>query len=122
MCQLQTKNIENQIAELNGKPNALESYQNGNTVTEVVTDSDVSSDGQMQLKQLSDKAIPELDVVEEEKPITLTQYLKSIFVMPASMRILALTNLFCWMGHVTYCLYFTDFVGEAVFNGNPKVD
>lgn len=56
---------------------------------------------------------------EPEAPISLRAYLKSIFIMPYSMRMLALTNLFCWMGHVTYCLYFTDFVGEAVFHGNP---
>lgn len=31
-----------------------------------------------------------------------------------------LTNLFCWMAHVCYSLYFTDFVGEAVFGGDPK--
>lgn len=37
------------------------------------------------------------------------------------MRILCLTNLFCWMSLVCYSLYFTDFVGEAVFGGNPKV-
>ncbi|XP_034107903.1 proton-associated sugar transporter A [Drosophila albomicans] len=56
---------------------------------------------------------------EAEPPVSLSAYLKSIFIMPYSMRMLALTNLFCWMGHVTYCLYFTDFVGEAVFHGNP---
>ncbi|EDV50579.1 proton-associated sugar transporter A [Drosophila erecta] len=54
-----------------------------------------------------------------EAPVSLKAYLKSIFIMPYSMRMLALTNLFCWMGHVTYCLYFTDFVGEAVFHGDP---
>ncbi|BFF99106.1 proton-associated sugar transporter A [Drosophila madeirensis] len=54
-----------------------------------------------------------------EPPVSLSAYLKSIVVMPYSMRMLALTNLLCWMGHVTYCLYFTDFVGEAVYNGDP---
>lgn len=54
-----------------------------------------------------------------EKPVTLTQYLKSIVIMPNSMKILCLTNLFCWMSHLCYCLYFTDFVGEAVFHGSP---
>ncbi|XP_034482943.1 proton-associated sugar transporter A [Drosophila innubila] len=56
---------------------------------------------------------------EADPPVSLRAYLKSIFIMPHSMRMLALTNLFCWMGHVTYCLYFTDFVGEAVFGGDP---
>ncbi|XP_063930780.1 proton-associated sugar transporter A [Zophobas morio] len=46
-------------------------------------------------------------------------YLKSIVYMPKSLKILCLTNLFCWMAHVCYSLYFTDFVGEAVFGGNP---
>lgn len=53
--------------------------------------------------------------------ISLRQYLSSIIFMPKSMRILCLTNLFCWMSLVCYSLYFTDFVGEAVFGGDPKV-
>lgn len=56
---------------------------------------------------------------DEEEKVTLKQYLKSIVIMPASMRILCLTNLICWMGFLSYCLYFTDFVGEAVFGGDP---
>ncbi|XP_017774154.1 PREDICTED: proton-associated sugar transporter A [Nicrophorus vespilloides] len=50
---------------------------------------------------------------------SLITYLKSIIYMPSSLRILCLTNLFCWMAHVCYSLYFTDFVGESVFNGSP---
>ncbi|XP_057375846.1 proton-associated sugar transporter A-like [Daphnia carinata] len=52
--------------------------------------------------------------------ISLREYVTSIIYMPKSMRILCLTNLFCWMSLVCYSLYFTDFVGEAVFGGNPK--
>ncbi|KAG8231465.1 hypothetical protein J437_LFUL000182 [Ladona fulva] len=55
-----------------------------------------------------------------EAPPTLAQYLSSIVHMPTSLRILCATNLFCWMAHVCYSLYFTDFVGEAVFQGDPK--
>lgn len=39
--------------------------------------------------------------------------------MPKSLRILCFTNLLSWMGHILYCLYFTDFVGESVFHGDP---
>lgn len=53
---------------------------------------------------------------------TLAQYLSSILHMPPSMRILCATNLFCWMAHVCYSLYFTDFVGEAVFRGDPMAE
>ncbi|XP_035778314.1 proton-associated sugar transporter A-like [Anopheles albimanus] len=52
--------------------------------------------------------------------VSLGTYLLSIVYMPHSLRMLCLTNLFCWMAHVCYSLYFTDFVGEAVFGGDPK--
>ncbi|CAG2053283.1 unnamed protein product [Timema podura] len=52
---------------------------------------------------------------------SLGQYLLSIVYMPSSLRILCLSNLFCWMAHVCYSLYFTDYVGEEVFRGNPQV-
>lgn len=52
---------------------------------------------------------------------SLRIYLQSIVYMPHSIRMLCLTNLFCWMAHVCYSLYFTDFVGEAVFGGDPTV-
>ncbi|KAJ8727438.1 hypothetical protein PYW07_001557 [Mythimna separata] len=51
--------------------------------------------------------------------LSLIHYLKSIVMMPSSLRVVCLTNLFCWMAHVCYSLYFTDFVGEAVFGGDP---
>lgn len=69
----------------------------------------------------------EINQLENTQPIThvgeisLQEYIHSIIYMPKSMRILCLTNLFCWMSLVCYSLYFTDFVGEAVFGGNPKV-
>ena len=42
-------------------------------------------------------------------------YLQSIIYMPSSLRWLCLTNVFCWMALVSYSLFFTDFVGQAVF-------
>ena len=42
--------------------------------------------------------------------------------MPKSLRILCITNCLAWMGHIVYCLYFTDFVGESVFKGDPSAD
>ncbi|XP_055908140.1 proton-associated sugar transporter A [Eupeodes corollae] len=56
----------------------------------------------------------------KESVQTLSHYLLSIVYMPHSLRMVCLTNLFCWMAHVCYSLYFTDFVGEAVFGGDPK--
>lgn len=65
-------------------------------------------------------------VCEQQAPleictdVTLKTYLLSILRMPKSIFILCLTNLFCWMSLVCYSLYFTDFVGQAVFGGDPK--
>lgn len=61
-----------------------------------------------------------LPVGKEEGVASLSHYLLSIVFMPHSLRMVCLTNLFCWMAHVCYSLYFTDFVGEAVFGGDPK--
>ncbi|KAL1132241.1 hypothetical protein AAG570_010198 [Ranatra chinensis] len=63
----------------------------------------------------------ECDALSTETSPTLKEYLLSIIYMPYSLRILCLTNLFCWMAHVCYSLYFTDYVGEAVFGGDPMV-
>lgn len=59
--------------------------------------------------------------IQEEGVASLSHYLLSIVFMPQSLRILCLTNLFSWSAHVCYSLYFTDYVGEAVFEGDPKV-
>lgn len=62
---------------------------------------------------------PTIPILPSEQP-TLKEYLRSILHMPKSLRILCLTNLFCWMSLVCYSLYFTDFVGEVVYGGNPQ--
>ncbi|XP_065203859.1 proton-associated sugar transporter A-like isoform X1 [Planococcus citri] len=59
------------------------------------------------------------DYYDESMP-SLDVYLSSIVKLPYSIRILLVTNVLCWMSHVSYSLYFTDYVGEAVFGGDPK--
>lgn len=63
--------------------------------------------------------LPDPPPTRSDETATLAHYLLSILHMPHSMRMICLTNLFCWMSHVCYSLYFTDFVGEAVFGGDP---
>ena len=65
--------------------------------------------------------VEEGDLMAAAPVATLTNYLWTIIYMPNSLRVLCLTNLFCWMSLVCYSLYFTDFVGEAVFHGDPSV-
>lgn len=40
--------------------------------------------------------------------------------MPRSLLVLCLTNFFCWASLVCYSLYFTDFVGQSVYGGDPR--
>ncbi|UJR30917.1 hypothetical protein I4U23_018427 [Adineta vaga] len=54
--------------------------------------------------------------------ISCIDYLRSIIHMPSSLKWLCLTNFFCWMSLVSYSLFFTDFVGQAVFGGNPRYE
>ncbi|XKL66957.1 hypothetical protein PGB90_010377 [Kerria lacca] len=72
-----------------------------------------------ELKRLNESLEKQLSQSEIEIP-SLKEYLSSIVNQPFSMKILLLTNILCWMSHVSYSLYFTDYVGEAIFNGDPK--
>ncbi|XP_054717275.1 proton-associated sugar transporter A-like [Uloborus diversus] len=70
-------------------------------------------------KVVVSEAPAEQDTLPPEDHPTLKQYLRSIIHMPNSLRVLCLTNLFSWMSLVCYSLYFTDFVGECVYGGDP---
>ncbi|KAK2145114.1 hypothetical protein LSH36_701g00035 [Paralvinella palmiformis] len=61
-------------------------------------------------------------VLPLQAEVSLKTYLFSIVRMPRSLAILCVTNLFCWMSLVCYSLYFTDFVGQAVYQGDPRAD
>jgi hypothetical protein len=41
--------------------------------------------------------------------------------MPRAMKILVLTNLFSWAAYLSFCMYFTTFVGEVIYKGDPGV-
>lgn len=83
--------------------------------------SDLPGENVAETSFTSNQAQPASAFPPEESHQSLSYYLKSIIYMPHSLRMVCMTNLFCWMAHVCYSLYFTDFVGEAVFNGDPKV-
>lgn len=68
------------------------------------------------------ESICSMQIEEKVDVISWKQYLKSITTMPRSVKWLCITNLFCWMSLVCYSLYFTDFVGESVFEGDPDSD
>lgn len=74
-------------------------------------------------KKLSDTELgdhTDCDTIQISTDVTLKTYLQSIIRMPKSLFILCITNLFCWMSLVCYSLFFTDFVGQAVYGGDPN--
>uniref|UniRef100_A0A182QK74 Major facilitator superfamily (MFS) profile domain-containing protein n=1 Tax=Anopheles farauti TaxID=69004 RepID=A0A182QK74_9DIPT len=48
------------------------------------------------------------------------QFVRNTVQMPRSMKILCLTQFLSHMGYLPYCLYFTDFVGAEVFDGDVQ--
>uniref|UniRef100_A0A8W7PAA1 Major facilitator superfamily (MFS) profile domain-containing protein n=1 Tax=Anopheles coluzzii TaxID=1518534 RepID=A0A8W7PAA1_ANOCL len=59
------------------------------------------------------------DFLQEKPKSSAKEFLRITFRIPATLAVLCVTNLFCWMSHISYSLYFTDFVGEKVFGGDP---
>eukprot|EP00057_Strongylocentrotus_purpuratus_P022072 XP_011676546.1 PREDICTED: proton-associated sugar transporter A [Strongylocentrotus purpuratus] len=55
----------------------------------------------------------------DEEPASVLALLKSILHMPTELRRLCVNHYFGWAGMVTVLLFFTDFVGQAVYNGDP---
>lgn len=70
--------------------------------------------------QASPMPVEDGELTSDTSIATFANYLWTIIYMPMSLRVLCVTNLFCWMSLVCYSLYFTDFVGEAVFKGDPS--
>ncbi|XP_058116673.1 proton-associated sugar transporter A-like [Anopheles ziemanni] len=94
-------------------------------------------------KDLADSLLPLLDNEHElnDNHVTLTGYTEKESLMgnertsrtaknffniasriPPALGVLCATNLFCWMSHISYSIYFTDFVGEKVFGGDPMAN
>lgn len=55
---------------------------------------------------------------DDEKPLRLRDFVRNIVHMPKSLFILYSTQFFSQLGYLSYCLYFTDFVGSEVFGGD----
>jgi solute carrier family 45 protein 1/2/4 len=67
----------------------------------------------------ADDQDPYQSASRDDTKVSYFDYIRSIIYMPSSLRWLCLTNFFCWMALVSYSLFFTDFVGQAVFGKNP---
>lgn len=93
-----------------------------NGVTFVVATNDVNHQVTKSNNSISSSSDDDDDENDEGTHVSFVTYLKSIIFMPKPLRILCITNCFAWMGQIVYALYFTDFVGESVFKGDPSAD
>lgn len=101
----------------NGKPNGQP-----NGVTYVVASNDINHQINKSIGNISSSSDEDEDENDEMTHVSFMTYLKSIIFMPKPLRILCITNCLAWMGQIVYALYFTDFVGESVFKGDPSAD
>ncbi|NXM60456.1 S45A2 protein, partial [Illadopsis cleaveri] len=56
---------------------------------------------------------------EEKRKMTLKSLLKTVLSMPSHYRWLCVSHLFGWMAFLSNMLFFTDFMGQVVYRGNP---
>ncbi|NXC13627.1 S45A2 protein, partial [Corythaeola cristata] len=56
---------------------------------------------------------------EDQRQMTLKSLLKTLLSMPSHYRCLCVSHLFGWMAFLSNMLFFTDFMGQVVYQGSP---
>ncbi|NXW61352.1 S45A2 protein, partial [Eurystomus gularis] len=56
---------------------------------------------------------------ENQRRMTLKSLLKTLVSMPSHYRCLCVSHLFGWMAFLSNMLFFTDFMGQVVYQGSP---
>ncbi|NXL92417.1 S45A2 protein, partial [Alectura lathami] len=56
---------------------------------------------------------------EAQSQMTLKSLLKTLLSMPSHYRYLCVSHLFGWMAFLSNMLFFTDFMGQVVYQGSP---
>ncbi|XP_062715432.1 proton-associated sugar transporter A-like isoform X2 [Aedes albopictus] len=57
-----------------------------------------------------------------EQPLNFKTFLGNLMRLPKALRILYFTQFLSHLGYLSYCLYFTDFVGREIFYGDAMAD
>ncbi|NWH80722.1 S45A2 protein, partial [Piaya cayana] len=55
----------------------------------------------------------------DQKRMTLKSLMKTLLSMPSHYRCLCVSHLFGWMAFLSNMLFFTDFMGQVVYQGSP---
>ncbi|XP_078661999.1 membrane-associated transporter protein-like isoform X1 [Branchiostoma floridae x Branchiostoma belcheri] len=110
------KNTEEKDDQQQEEKKKIVSYQENSVINGDIIG---NADGQHPGHAVTMETADDDDDYDLQEP-TLKTYLLSIIYMPKCLRILCLTNYLNWMALVSYSLYFTDFVGQAVYGGDPR--
>ncbi|XP_009980849.1 PREDICTED: membrane-associated transporter protein [Tauraco erythrolophus] len=65
------------------------------------------------------KAAAEPGKYADQRRMTLKSLLKTLLSMPSHYRCLCVSHLFGWMAFLSNMLFFTDFMGQVVYQGSP---
>ncbi|XP_067320741.1 membrane-associated transporter protein [Anolis sagrei] len=57
--------------------------------------------------------------IQVQKQMTIKSLLKALLTMPSHYRCLCVSHLMGWTAFLSNMLFFTDFMGQIVFNGDP---
>uniref|UniRef100_A0A3P9J4E7 Solute carrier family 45 member 2 n=1 Tax=Oryzias latipes TaxID=8090 RepID=A0A3P9J4E7_ORYLA len=61
-------------------------------------------------------------IKEDQKKMTFRSLMKAIFNMPNHYRFLCISHLLGWAAFLCNMLFFTDFMGQIVYRGNPYAE
>ncbi|KAF6733195.1 Membrane-associated transporter protein [Oryzias melastigma] len=61
-------------------------------------------------------------IKEDQKKMTFRSLMKAIFNMPNHYRFLCISHLLGWAAFLCNMLFFTDFMGQIVYKGNPYAE
>ncbi|XP_070792060.1 membrane-associated transporter protein [Pituophis catenifer annectens] len=74
--------------------------------------------GEMQISPKEEKLTTKADI-QVQRQITITSLLEALINMPPHYRSLCLSHLMGWTAFLSNMLFFTDFMGQIVFEGDP---
>nr|XP_034956539.1 membrane-associated transporter protein isoform X2 [Zootoca vivipara] len=76
--------------------------------------------GYNEIRVLSQQGKPTLkEDIQVQKQMTIKSLLKALLSMPSHYRCLCVSHLMGWTAFLSNMLFFTDFMGQIVFNGDP---
>lgn len=93
----------------------------GDSMLQPITQATIKNEMKTNIFTVSDEKTEKSNSESQQtEHISAMKYIKSLVFLPKELKVLCIANALAWMGHIVYCLFFTAFVGESVFGGDPQ--